>query len=75
MLTQTFPRNFSAGKLDLEDELNTSLTKAHAIATLALDENFRNYPDSIRHGCLWAISDYIEASISATDSLQSSKHT
>lgn len=54
--------NDSNNKLDIVDELNASLAKAHAVATLTLDENFRNYPDSIKHSCLWAISDYSLAS-------------
>lgn len=60
----------SVSRLDLEDKLDSSLAKALAISTFALDENFRNYPDSIKHDCLWAINDYIETSVNIIEEMQ-----
>lgn len=71
MCGQSLSSSKVTSKLDLEDQLNSSLTKALAISTFILDENFRNYPDSVRHGCLWVINDYIENAIHAANKLQS----
>lgn len=70
MCGQSLSNNKIDFKLDFKDQFDSSLAKALAISTFTLDENFKSYPEPIKHSCLWAINDYIEAAIKAADNLQ-----
>lgn len=46
-------------EIELKEQLNECLTKAEALANVALGEEFIDHPQSIVHGYPWVLSDLI----------------